>query len=485
VHLPPLVAAIIYAAGIAGLYWLDRDPANQSSKALWIPAAWLFLISSRSLSMWLQISPSGNKADIYLEGSPIDRALILTLLVAGLIALVGRAEQLGTMLKRNLPVLLFFSYGAISILWSDYPLITFKHWIKGIGDVVMVLVIVTEPKPMHALKWLITRLGYLLFPLSLLFIKYYPNLGRRLTNSWMQEPVGVATQKNQLGMICLVYGLGFLWCLRAANRDRQDPNRSRRMLAFAIILVLVAYLLWASNSRSGLFSFVIAVAVMLLASRPSMAPKPAVVHLLVLTVLSLSVYSLFFDATRSVVLSLEGTDETFYGRSIIWHLVLSMDTNPWVGTGYESFWLGERLERIENAFPGMEINESHNGYLEVYANMGWIGVGLLALLLVTGYRKIIAKFRLDPNTGSLLIAYALATVCCNFSESGFRMMTVTWFFLLVPVFGASVTPLRDDSGLTGPSWPEHSAEAELEVGVWPRVGSAAHVQQSLPGSVGG
>ena len=60
----------------------------------------------------------------------------------------------------------------------------------------MVLIILTEPDPMGVLKRLITRLGFILFPLSVLFGKYYPHLGRRLTNSWTEEITGVTTQKN-------------------------------------------------------------------------------------------------------------------------------------------------------------------------------------------------------------------------------------------------------------------------------------------------
>ncbi len=40
---------------------------------------------------------------------------------------------------------LFFLYAALSMAWSDYPFVTLKHWIKGIGDVMMVLIVLTEP----------------------------------------------------------------------------------------------------------------------------------------------------------------------------------------------------------------------------------------------------------------------------------------------------------------------------------------------------
>ena len=66
------------------------------------------------------------------------------LLIAGLIVLAHRIQRVAPLLRNMLPILLFFSYCAISVLWAEYPLVAFKHWNKGIGDVVMVLVVLTD-----------------------------------------------------------------------------------------------------------------------------------------------------------------------------------------------------------------------------------------------------------------------------------------------------------------------------------------------------
>src|SRR5271157_787729 len=265
--MPPIVASVIFAIGILGLFYLDRDEDSRMSKALWIPAVWLFLIGSRGVSLWLGMAPTMDTPEAYLEGSPIDRAVWMVLLAAGFGVVVGRAKKVGPLLRRGAPIFLFFFYCAVSIAWSDFPLVAFKRWTKAVGDVAMVLVVLTEPEPLRALKWVVTRLGYLLIPLSVLFIRYYPDVGRRLTKSWTMESVGVTTQKNQLGLICFVYGLGFLWYFRAAYRDRQDPNRGGRLLAFGTILAMIAWLLWSCDSKSGICSLVMAGGVMFLLGR--------------------------------------------------------------------------------------------------------------------------------------------------------------------------------------------------------------------------
>src|SRR6516162_2873244 len=103
-HLPPIVATVLCIVGIAGLFWLDRDPEASVSKALWIPTAYLLIICSRPVSTWLGLSPSGNQGDVYLEGSPIDAAVILALLIGGLTFLAGRAEHVEQALKKNWPI---------------------------------------------------------------------------------------------------------------------------------------------------------------------------------------------------------------------------------------------------------------------------------------------------------------------------------------------------------------------------------------------
>jgi len=433
--MPPTVASIIFAIGILGLFYLDRDEDSRMSKALWIPAVWLFLISSRGVSLWLGMAPSFDSVDVYQEGSPIDRAVFAVLLILALVVVISRMERVGPLLRKNGLILLFFAVCAVSILWSDFPLVAFKRWIKAVGDLAMVLIILTEPDPIGVLKRLITRLGFILFPLSVLLGKYYPDLGRRLTNGWTAEITGVAMQKNSLGAICMLYGLGFLWMLCTVYRDRADPNRTRRLAAYAAILVLIAWLLAECNSTTSIAGLAMAGGVMLMARRPSVVRKPAVVHVLVLAVLAVSMFAIFMDSGGALLSEL-GKDPTLTGRTETWKVLLSLPVNEWVGTGFESFWLGNRLQKLWDAYPNFYINEAHNGYIEVYLNLGLVGVSLIGLLLLTGYRRIIATFRRNPEPGALLLGFFLAVLFESFTEAAFRIMSPAWIFLLLTSIAA-------------------------------------------------
>ena len=197
---------------------------------------------------------------------------------------------------------------------------------------------------------------------------------------------------------------------------------------------MIIWLLSQCNSTTSITGLVAAGVVMWFASRPSR--KPAVVHLLVIAVLSMAVIAVFFNPGGGMVEAL-GKDPTLTGRTQIWSLVLGLHTNPWVGMGFESFWLGPRLEKMQTALPNLLINEAHNGYIEVYLNLGWAGICFIALLLVTGYKRVISGIRRNPERASLFLGFFLCTLFESLTEAAFRLMTVAWVFLLLVIVAGS------------------------------------------------
>jgi len=426
--------------------------------ALVIPAVWMILNTTHPLSFWLGMSPTGSyTTEAYVEGNPFDRNVALVLQFAALVVLWRKSTKVGAMLRKNRVILVYFLFCLLSVLWSDFPFVTFKRWIKALGDVQMVLVILVESDPFAALSRILTRMGFFLFPLSILFIRFYPDLGRRPTNSWTQEPVGVTQQKNELGIMCMMYGIFFLWMLLSAYRERKRPGRWRPMLAYGTIIAMSAYLLNQCNSTTSIVGFVSSAGVLWLASRRPV--RPALVHFAVLTVLGLAVIALFFDPGGNLVQSL-GKDPTLTGRKDIWNLVLSLHTNPLIGTGFETFWLGSRLEFMLHALTNLPINEAHNGWIEVYLNLGWAGICFIGVLIVTGYKGIVSHIRQDPENGCLFLGFLLCALFYSFSEAGFRFGTVSWFFLLLVIIGPSKAMLLANGRRPGSLVPANIASDE-------------------------
>lgn len=426
----PSIAAVIYCSLILGLFWLDRDPKARTSAALWIPVVWFGLACSRPVREWLQW-PSLGSPEEYADGSPIDRKVYTTLLILAVVILASRQRTVGKYLRSNILILSFFLFCAISLLWSDFPIVALRRWFKALGDVVMVLVVLTDREPSTALKRLLTRLGYVLIPLSVLLIKYFPNLGRGY-GFWEGEVAytGAATNKNALGALCLLVGLGFAWRFLVIYRDREGLGRTRRLIAYSVTLGMVLWLLWKANSMTSLGCFLLAICLLLLASSRFAARTPMAIHAFVATVLAVCV-SILFLGIGSSALGVMGRNPTLTDRTQVWALLLGLVRNPVFGTGFESFWLGPRLEQIWSVYR-WRPTEAHNGYLEIYLNLGWLGVAFLMAVIAQGYRAVFKAWRSNAFAGSLRLAYLLVGLVFNFTEAAFfKMMAPVWLFFLL------------------------------------------------------
>src|ERR1019366_890311 len=256
--MPPQLAAFVFAGVILGLFWLDRDERDRSSPFLWVAVLWIALACSRSASQWLNLGVPMDVSDALLEGDPTNRLTYSVLLLLGLAVLAARSRRVYRVLSSQKLVIAFFGYCLLSLLWSEFPSVGFKRWTKAVGDLVMVLIVLTDRNPAGALKRLLSRITFLLIPLSVLFIKYYPDFGRSY-GRWEGEVhyTGVTTNKNSLGSLCLLFGLASLWRLLGSNTCGEGPGRRRRQIAHAIILAIVVWLFWMVNSMTSLSCFLL------------------------------------------------------------------------------------------------------------------------------------------------------------------------------------------------------------------------------------
>lgn len=427
----PAIATIVVAIGILGLFVLDRDHNTRTSGALWIPVAWLSISASRMVSQWLG-APLFESSDQLLEGNTLDALIFAGLLACGLIVLLSRSQVTVRSLRENAPLILFLLYCLISVLWSDYPFVAFKRWTKAVGDLTMVLVVLTDSNPSAALKRLLSRVGFVMIPLSILFIRYFPTLGRAYS-SWTGEAynIGVATGKNSLGYVCLIFGLGSLWCFLDAYRGHKSPLRNRVLLAHGALLALALWLFSMANSATSFACFLIGGTLILVTKLPSFAGSPVRVHLLVGLLVFVAVYALILDPGAGLVQTM-GRDPTLTGRTELWGQALRIPMNREFGAGYESFWLGNRLEQMWQ-INWEHPNQAHNGYLEVYLDLGWVGLALIGLVMVWGYRSVVRTLLSDRDVGEVKLAFFVVAVVYNLTEHGFRELHPVWLAFLLAV----------------------------------------------------
>jgi O-antigen ligase len=80
---------------------------------------------------------------------------------------------------------------------------------------------------------------------------------------------------------------------------------------------------------------------------------------------------------------------------------------------------------------------AHNGYVEVYLDIGLVGLCLLVLVLISGYRRAGEAFRRNRELCALILAYLVTGVFYNITEAGFRLMSPSWIFPLLAVVSAT------------------------------------------------
>ena len=74
------------------------------------------------------------------------------------------------------------------------------------------------------------------------------------------------------------------------------------------------------------------------------------------------------------------------------------------------------------------LNSAHNGYLQIYLDLGWVGVGLLAQILISDFRYASKAFQHSPEFASLLLVCIATGTFYSITEAGFRILTSSWIF---------------------------------------------------------
>jgi O-antigen ligase len=373
----------------------------------------------------------GQVAQQLQDGNPLDRSIFTGLIVLALGILFKRGFDWGAFCMSNLALTIFLLFALSSVLWSDYPLITLKRWFRDLGNYAVLLVVLSDPRPVDAVRTLLRRLSYVLISLSTLLVKYFTALGMIYSiYSGAPEYQGATTSKNMLGVACLISGLFFFWDTLSLWSDRRQ---GRTKLILTVNLAYLAMTLWllklsqSSTSMAclGLGCFMIVAAQSKFFRRhPGLLKTIAPAGFCLFVVLALG-----FGATGDIA-GLLGKDATLTDRTKIWGFLFTMHVNPVLGAGYENFWMGPRLLWFWTRAGLGPINEAHNGFLEVYLNLGLVGLTILCAFLIASYKVICKRLKPFSSFGSLTLALWTSLLFYSITEAGFRTNYLWLAFLL-------------------------------------------------------
>ena len=369
-HLPPRLALFLTLAFIVFLFRRDiRERAQCQRCALAsTPLAGARLLKTvYHMAQHLRLARERRCSNE--EGSPVDASFIYAMAIAGLFVLIKRQVSLSEVLQRNGWLVAFIAYCFISVVWSDYPFISFKRVTKIFNHPIMALIVLTEPDFEEALTRLMKRCAYVVVPVSILFIKYYPQLGMSYDEwSGMQVIQGISVGKNGLGTDCLILGFFFFWYLLQTWRTERNTQRRNELRLIAGFLIGILYLLRLSHSATSTICLLLAILIVVFVGiRPTIKNFIGTYTLAGLVLLIAA--ELEFGISGHLSESL-GRGSTLTGRTDLWAHCLQFQSSPILGAGFDSFWIGESRARIAAFYNHWSPGGSHNSYLDYLFRIG-------------------------------------------------------------------------------------------------------------------
>jgi exopolysaccharide production protein ExoQ len=430
--MPPRLALILTVGFIVFLFRRDFRQKPNVTRALWLPVIWVFIVCTRYVSLWLGLAGFHVGATSLEDGSPLDALVFLILIFAAMRVLSKRQFELAKFANENPWIIAFFLYCCLSIIWSDYPFVSFKRWFKMLGTPLMALIVLTEPDPEEALKRLFKRVAYIFIPFSILTIKYYPTIGRN-ASPWATASMtrGIAGNKNALGADCLIFGFFFFWQWLQVWHAKKSKLRRKELTLTGGFLLMTLWLLHMAQSSTALGCLIFSVIILLVLGLRVIDKRVVGTYAVIGIILLLFAEAMF--GISKVFIEALGRNATLTGRTVVWRELLDFHTNPIFGTGFDIFWMGDRLAKIGELY-WWSPNEAHNGYLETYLNLGLIGVFLLLGWILDTFRKCRRELIVNLEFGRFRMAYLIAAVLYNVTESGFRRLHPVWFvFYLISI----------------------------------------------------
>jgi O-antigen ligase len=348
---------------------------------------------------------------------------------------------------------------AASILWSDYSFTSFKRYIKVIGSLTMVLVILTDERPYRAMQTVLRACLYVHLPLSIICIKYFRHLG--IEYSYMGSShfwQGIATSKNTMGQVAMLGVVYFAWDLFQNWRTRGWRHVN------TLYLLMGVYLLKGSNhgvSKTSILVALLAVSILLTLHlarrRQDLLHRFTTLALagglsLVALIVTHSVVAFEDDSLLGTLVKLFGRDITLTDRLYIWQdMYRAASGNPLLGVGFGGFWIGREANIPWNTHSWV-LAQGHSGYVDTYLQLGIAGWVILTGIILATQRRLVAALSTDFEFSAWRLSLFLVVLFVNLTETTLlRGDHHLWF-----IFTACIWQVPAPA--TAPAWEEQPVE---------------------------
>jgi O-antigen ligase len=396
-----------------------------------VPAIWLALASSREVSFWWSQLGLGGDESSRLDGNPVNVVFDNGVFIVAVLTLIARRFNWVRYVFANKGLFLFYAFFLLSAVWSPFPLPSVKRWVQEFGWLLIAPIILTEPDPAASLRVMFVRVSYILFPVSIPLIRFFPTIGRTESYHGSMMVSGVAGHKNSLGQLCFVFCLVLIWDLmETGKREATSPTRPERWPRL-VNLGIGLYLLILSTSATSLLCFLFGIVLLVVTKRLAAMKNPHLIFALgALAITSMWILQQTFNLSGDVSEAL-GRGSGMSGRSEIWRISLKHDTSYLLGAGFRGFWESSEGKATYEELGTGELLSAHNGYLQTYLEGGVVGLFLLGVFLWSTGLSAITKLVEGNPLGRLAVVFWPLILVYNLTESQFMITGPVWYTMLL------------------------------------------------------
>jgi O-antigen ligase len=379
-------------------------------------------VSSRPASRATEVS----KATVY-EGRTI-QVVKSTAFMLALLGLLVPGNAMRHVFHRQKLMLLLVIYALLSATWSISPNLSLQRSLQFAGLLVVAWCAIRTTSAIErivrVLRWVLTSALCLSFPLVIL----------------KGQMSGIYTHKNVLGQFVLLSIALWLPCLGSKG------SLAESRLA-PLVLLLAAFLAVKIGSKTALVTTVLMVGLYVLLKLPipwEIKIITTYVPIAIGTLWFLNFQQFPFAAFMTDVIQ---SDVTFTGRVFIWKSLLNnMHRHLLLGEGYDAFWSLDNFRALRLIYSSADWRpvQGHNGYLDLFNELGLIGGTLFLLVLIQSVVRATRLYFLQGSTGMVFLLLLFGIMLTNVTESGFcRGVHQLWIvFLLTYVAVSSIHPSR-------------------------------------------
>lgn len=371
------------------------------------------------------------------------------LMVYGSIAflLLRRAVRVARWLPAMQWTLALAALAVFSTLWSQFPLYTIRRSLPfALAGVFGLYLAMRFPVRRQVEILRVTML--VLAAATVVMALAFPKLGLDASAGHHADWQGVFTQKNACGRMMVLATAVLL----------ADWHLSLRRIASAALFLLV---MWMSGSRSAWLVEGVMLALwagLVLAKRLDGQGR-VMAALAAFGLLPVAMLTAYFSFPA--LLAWMGRDATLSGRTLIWKQVwIFILRRPWLGWGYDAFWRGIHGEafRVVAAVHFM-VFHAHNGFLEIWLELGAAGLTLFALSYLRAWRRLWSYLRAGEVDRVMWMVFVLALILLYDLDENTLLIYNGLFWVLYVAALANVEFLAVEDELHGARLIERSAYA--------------------------